>query len=71
MAQPRQETQRKTKAGDSAAAKVKQLESFSQGPESQLTTNQGVAIPDNHNSLKAGADIPRGHPATVAGSCSP
>ena len=54
MAQPRQETQRKAKAGDSAAAKVKQLESFSQGPESQLTTNQGVPIPDNHNSLKAG-----------------
>ena len=48
MAQPRQETQRKAKAGDSAAAKAKQLESLSQGPESQLTTNQGVPIPDNH-----------------------
>ncbi len=54
MAQPRPETQRKAKAGDSAAAKVKQLESLSQGPDSQLTTNQGVSIPDNHNSLKAG-----------------
>ena len=58
MAQPRQETQRKAKAGDSAAAKVKQLESFSQGPEGQLTTNQGVPIPDNHNSLKAGVRGP-------------
>ncbi|MCY7319542.1 MAG: catalase, partial [Ramlibacter sp.] len=58
MAQPRQESQRKAKAGDSAAAKVKQLEAFSQGPESQLTTNQGVAIPDNHNSLKAGVRGP-------------
>ena len=58
MAQPRQETQRKAKAGDSAAAKVKQLESFSQGPESQLTTTQGVPIPDNHNSLTAGGRGP-------------
>ena len=58
MAQPRQDTQRKAKAGDSAAAKVKQLEAFSQGPESQLTTNQGVPIPDNHNSLKAGVRGP-------------
>ena len=58
MAQPRPETQRKAKAADSAAAKVKQLESFSQGPESQLTTNQGVPIPDNHNSLKAGVRGP-------------
>ena len=58
MAQPRQETQRKAKAGDSAAAKVRQLESFSQGHESQLTTNQGVSIPDNHNSLKAGVRGP-------------
>src|ERR1700712_5083827 len=58
MAQPRQDTQRKAKAGDSAAAKVKQLEAFSQSPESLLTTNQGVGIPDNHNSLKAGVRGP-------------
>src|SRR6188768_3564643 len=58
MPQPRQETQRKAKAGDSAAAKARQLESLSQGPESQLTTNQGVPIPDNHNSLKAGVRGP-------------
>ena len=58
MAHPRQETQRKAKAGDSAAAKGKQLESFSQGPENQLTTNQGAVIADNHNSLKAGVRGP-------------
>ena len=58
MAQPRQDTQRKAKVGDSATAKLKQLEPFSQGPENQLTTNQGVVIPDNHNSLKAGVRGP-------------
>jgi catalase len=58
MAQPRQDTQRKAKAGDTAAAKLKQLEAFVQGPETQLTTNQGVVIPDNHNSLKAGVRGP-------------
>ena len=58
MAQSRTEAQRKSKAGDAAAAKQKQLESFSQGPENLLTTNQGVVIPDNHNSLKAGVRGP-------------
>jgi catalase len=54
MAQTKQEAQRKSKAGEGAAAKQKQLESFSQVPDGVLTTNQGVVIPDNHNSLKAG-----------------
>jgi catalase len=58
MSQPRAEPQRKAKAGDSAAAKVKQLEGFSQGREGQFTTNQGVPLPDNHNSLKAGVRGP-------------
>ena len=58
MAQTKQEAQRKSKASESVAAKLKQLESFSQAPESQLTTNQGVVIPDNHNSLKAGVRGP-------------
>ena len=58
MAQSKQEALRKSKAGESAAAKAKQLESFSQGPENLLTTNQGVVIPDNHNSLKAGGRGP-------------
>ncbi len=58
MPQSKQETRRKSRAGEVLAAKQKQLESFSQGPESLLTTNQGVVIPDNHNSLRAGARGP-------------
>jgi catalase len=54
MPQSKQEAQRKAKAGEIAAAKQKQLEAFSQGTEGTITTNQGVQIPDNHNSLKAG-----------------
>ncbi|HSV47633.1 MAG TPA: catalase [Ramlibacter sp.] len=57
MAQSK-DAQRKSKAGESAAAKQKQLEAFTQSTESLLTTNQGVAIPDNHNSLKAGVRGP-------------
>jgi catalase len=57
MAQSKQDAQRKSKASEGAAAKQKQLESFTQAPENLLTTKQGLAIPDNHNSLKAG---PRG-----------
>ncbi|HXD42991.1 MAG TPA: catalase [Ramlibacter sp.] len=58
MPQSKQDGQRKSKIGDGAAAKQRQLESFSQGPENLLTTNQGVVIPDNHNSLKAGVRGP-------------
>src|SRR5512140_876814 len=58
MAQSKQDAQRKSKASEGAAAKQKQLESFSQTPENLLTTNQGLAIPDNHNSLKAGVRGP-------------
>jgi len=58
MPSSRQEAQRKSKASEVLAAKQKQLESFSQGPEGFLTTNQGVVIPDNHNSLRAGARGP-------------
>ena len=58
MAQSKQESQRKSKAGDSAAAKQRQLETYSKGPENLLTTNQGVVVPDNHNALKAGARGP-------------
>jgi catalase len=58
MPQSKQDAQRKSKAANGAAAKQKQLESFSQGPENLLTTNQGVVIPDNHNSLKAGVRGP-------------
>jgi catalase len=58
MAQSKQDAQRKSKASEGAAAKHKQLESFSQGPENLLTTNQGLPVPDNHNSLKAGVRGP-------------
>ena len=57
MPQSKQDAQRKSKAGE-AAAKQKQLEAFTQAPENLLTTNQGVVIPDNHNSLKAGVRGP-------------
>ncbi|MES2945507.1 MAG: catalase [Pseudomonadota bacterium] len=40
-----------------AKAKQQQLESFTESTATLLTTNQGLQIPDNHNSLKAG---PRG-----------
>ena len=58
MAQSKQDNQRKTKVGDVAAAKQKQLEGYGQAPESILTTGQGVLIPDNHNSLRAGVRGP-------------
>lgn len=58
MPQSRPDASRKSKPGDSGAAKHRQLEGLAQGPESQLTTSQGVLIPDNHNSLKAGARGP-------------
>lgn len=35
-----------------------QLESFTAAPAQVLTTNQGLQIPDNHNSLKAGSGGP-------------
>src|SRR5215218_9608954 len=54
MASSRTEGSRKAKAGDAVANRQKQLEAFTQGPENLLTTNQGVVLPDNHNSLKAG-----------------
>ncbi len=54
MASSRSEGSRKAKAGDTVGNRQKQLEAFTQGPESLLTTNQGVVLPDNHNSLKAG-----------------
>lgn len=58
MPQSRPDATRKSKAGDNATAKHRQLEGYVQAPESQLTTSQGVVVPDNHNSLKAGARGP-------------
>jgi catalase len=58
MPQTKQDAQRKSKASEGAAAKQKQLEAYSQGTENLLTSNQGVLVPDNHNSLKAGVRGP-------------
>ncbi|WP_431096442.1 catalase [Polaromonas aquatica] len=43
---------------DGAKDKKTQLESFTAGGVPVLTTNQGLQIPDNHNSLKAGVRGP-------------
>jgi catalase len=43
---------------DGAKDKQSQLEAFKAGIAHGLTTNQGVQIPDNHNSLKAGVRGP-------------
>ena len=37
-----------------AGDKVQQLAAYADEPAQVLTTNQGLQIPDNHNSLKAG-----------------
>ncbi len=44
--------------GEGASAKQDQLAASTVDAVAQLTTNQGVQIPDNHNSLKAGARGP-------------
>ncbi|WP_411880392.1 catalase [Polaromonas sp. YR568] len=43
---------------DGAKDKKTQLEAFTAGAAPVLTTNQGLQIPDNHNSLKAGVRGP-------------
>jgi catalase len=58
MAQSKPDAQRKTKTGEAGSAKQKQLEAFTQNPENVLTTGQGVVVPDNHNSLRAGSRGP-------------
>jgi catalase len=45
---------RRSKATDGTNAKQQQLEGFATDHAPNLTTNQGLQIPDNHNSLKAG-----------------
>ncbi|MGJ7495198.1 catalase HPII [Variovorax sp. RT4R15] len=49
---------RRPKTGDAANAKQEQLGGYTAEPVARLTTNQGVQIPDNHNSLKAGVRGP-------------
>ncbi|XVK59619.1 catalase HPII [Variovorax sp. W6] len=48
----------KAGAGDAANPKQQQLEGFTVEHPTTLTTNQGLQLPDNHNSLKAGARGP-------------
>ena len=47
-----------TRTTDGAKDKKTQLEAFSTGTAQVLTTNQGLQVPDNHNSLKAGVRGP-------------
>lgn len=54
MPQSKQESQRRARANEAAAAKQKQLEAFTSGGDCVLTNADGVAVPDNHNSLRAG-----------------
>ncbi len=54
MSASKRKTAGASKASDGAKAKQQQLETFTDTPAHALTTNQGLAIPDNHNSLKAG-----------------
>ncbi|MEY4711799.1 MAG: putative hydroperoxidase [Pseudomonadota bacterium] len=54
MATSRPETLRKAKPGDGVAAHQRQLEAFQAPTDGPLCTGQGVVIPDNHNSLRAG-----------------
>ena len=46
------------KTAEGAKAKQQQLEAFTEGAAHVLTTNQGLQIPDNHNSLKVGVRGP-------------
>ncbi|HYD76718.1 catalase [Ramlibacter sp.] len=54
MAQSKADAQRRSRNGDGAGSKHRQLEAFGEPAEGVLTTSQGVVIPDNHNSLRAG-----------------
>jgi len=54
MVQPRNGTRGKNKPVGTAADKIQQLAAYVDEPVQLLTTNQGLQIPDNHNSLKAG-----------------
>ncbi len=58
MAISRNDPPRRAKPVDSVSAQQRHLESFSVQGEGPLTTQQGVVIPDNHNSLRAGLHGP-------------
>ncbi|KQM78193.1 catalase [Xylophilus sp. Leaf220] len=48
----------KARAADGSADKLQQLQAYTVDTAATLTTNQALQIPDNHNSLKAGARGP-------------
>ncbi|TFZ01722.1 catalase [Ramlibacter humi] len=58
MAQSKPDAARRTRSGETTTAKQKQLEPHLQPAEAQLTTPDGLVVPDNHNSLRAGARGP-------------
>ncbi|WP_397409686.1 catalase [Polaromonas sp.] len=58
MTQPKRSTASAPKLSNGATEKQKQLQAFTADAASTLTTNQGLHIPDNHNSLKAGVRGP-------------
>lgn len=57
MSPPKRKAASSARPMDGAAGK-NQLEAFTSGTAHGLTTNQGLQIPDNHNSLKAGVRGP-------------
>ena len=58
MSASRRRTTSSAKNSDVLTDKKTQLSQFAQAAGGALTTNQGVQIPDNHNSLKAGVRGP-------------
>ena len=54
MSATRRKTSTSSKTMDAAIDKKAQLDQFTQGSAGALTTNQGLELSDNHNSLKAG-----------------
>jgi catalase len=58
MPQAKRSTGSSPKLSPAASEKQKQLQAFTADTAGTLSTNQGLQIPDNHNSLKAGARGP-------------
>ncbi len=58
MPPPKRKAAGPIRPADGARDKQTQLDAFTAGSASVLTTNQGLQIPDNHNSLKGGVRGP-------------
>lgn len=54
MPTPKRKVAGTVRTSEGAKAKQQQLDAFSETAAPVLTTNQGLQIPDNHNSLRAG-----------------